>query len=224
MSLCFATSQFRFLRRLLFVHGAWNHTRVSKLIMYTFHKNVCLYLIGLWYAMYSGWSGQTLFERWTMAAYNLLFTGAPSIAIGLLDKTGSAETMMNFPELYRISQREIRFSKKTFWMWISKSVYHSVSIVRARRISGQISIIHNDDDGDANEHALLFIIRPVCRFPEFLFNTSCHSSHLNTSRSWCSSTFRSLLCHKTSLGVTARTAATSCLEICATRSSLSRSV
>lgn len=59
----YSIAQFRFLRRLLFVHGAWNHNRLCKLILYSFHKNVCLYVIELWFAIYSGWSGQTLFER-----------------------------------------------------------------------------------------------------------------------------------------------------------------
>jgi phospholipid-transporting ATPase len=66
--------QFRFLARLLFVHGAWNYARMSKLILYSFYKNICLYVIELWYAIYSGWSGQILFERWTIGFYNVVST------------------------------------------------------------------------------------------------------------------------------------------------------
>lgn len=47
--------QFRFLLRLLLVHGAWNYSRMCKLILYSFYKNVCLYVIELWFAIYSGW-------------------------------------------------------------------------------------------------------------------------------------------------------------------------
>lgn len=67
----FAIAQFRFLQRLLFVHGAWNYTRVSKVILYSFYKNICLYIIELWFAFYSYWTGQVLFERWTIG--NLLY-------------------------------------------------------------------------------------------------------------------------------------------------------
>lgn len=47
--------QFRFLLRLLLVHGAWNYSRISKLILYSFYKNICLYVIELWFALYSAW-------------------------------------------------------------------------------------------------------------------------------------------------------------------------
>ena len=36
----YAISQFRFLERLLFVHGRWNYSRVCTLILYSFYKNI----------------------------------------------------------------------------------------------------------------------------------------------------------------------------------------
>ena len=62
----FAIAQFRFLQRLLFVHGAWFYVRNSKVIVYSFYKNICLYIIELWFAIYSYWTGQVLFERWSI--------------------------------------------------------------------------------------------------------------------------------------------------------------
>ena len=37
--------QFRFLGRLLFVHGIWNYKRLCKVILYSFYKNITLYVI-----------------------------------------------------------------------------------------------------------------------------------------------------------------------------------
>lgn len=37
--------QFRYLNKLLLVHGAWNYHRLTKLILYSFYKNICLYVI-----------------------------------------------------------------------------------------------------------------------------------------------------------------------------------
>ena len=54
----FAIAQFRFLSRLLFVHGAWFYTRIAKTILYSFYKNITLYIIELWYATYNHWTGQ----------------------------------------------------------------------------------------------------------------------------------------------------------------------
>ena len=41
----YAIGQFRFLRRLLLVHGACNFHRTVKVILYSFYKNICLYII-----------------------------------------------------------------------------------------------------------------------------------------------------------------------------------
>ena len=38
-------NQFRFLNKLLLVHGAWSYYRLCKLILYSFYKNICLYVI-----------------------------------------------------------------------------------------------------------------------------------------------------------------------------------
>ena len=43
-----AIGQFRFLRKLLLVHGAWSYQRVSKVILYSFYKNIALYMTQFW--------------------------------------------------------------------------------------------------------------------------------------------------------------------------------
>ena len=40
--------QFRFLRKLLLVHGAWSYQRVSRVILYSFYKNITLYMTQFW--------------------------------------------------------------------------------------------------------------------------------------------------------------------------------
>lgn len=50
----YSIAQFKYLRKLLLVHGAWNYSRMCKLILYSFYKNICLYVIELWFAIYSG--------------------------------------------------------------------------------------------------------------------------------------------------------------------------
>jgi phospholipid-transporting ATPase len=43
-----AIAQFRYLRKLLLVHGAWSYQRVSKTILYSFYKNITLYMTQFW--------------------------------------------------------------------------------------------------------------------------------------------------------------------------------
>ena len=41
----YTVAQFRFLTKLLFVHGVWNYRRLCKVLLYSFYKNICLYVI-----------------------------------------------------------------------------------------------------------------------------------------------------------------------------------
>ncbi|KPM02924.1 phospholipid-transporting ATPase IA-like protein [Sarcoptes scabiei] len=120
----YAIAQFRFLSRLLLVHGSWSFSRVSKLILYSFYKNIALYVIELWFASVSAWSGQAVFERWSIGLYNVIFTAGPPLVIGLFDRICSAEMMLNNPELYQ-EQSNI-FSIKLFWFWIASAIWHSL--------------------------------------------------------------------------------------------------
>ncbi|VDO69690.1 unnamed protein product [Heligmosomoides polygyrus] len=108
------------------VHGAWNHDRSVKVIFYSFYKNICLYIIELWFAFFSSWSGQTLFERWTIGMFNVFFTSWPPIIMGLFDRPLDAEHMMKFPSLYENFQDH--FSLKRFFLWVGMAIFHSLSL------------------------------------------------------------------------------------------------
>jgi phospholipid-transporting ATPase len=41
-------AQFRYLRKLLLVHGAWSYHRISRVILYSFYKNIALYMTQFW--------------------------------------------------------------------------------------------------------------------------------------------------------------------------------
>lgn len=147
-SLC-SSIQFRFLLRLLLVHGAWNYSRMCKLILYSFYKNVCLYVIELWFAIYSGWSGQIIYERWTIGLYNVFFTALPPFAIGIFDKVCSAETMLKYPALYKPSQSAALFNVRVFWIWIGNALVHSVILYWAPILAyGNETIWGNGKSGD----------------------------------------------------------------------------
>ncbi|KAL3315081.1 Phospholipid-transporting ATPase IA [Cichlidogyrus casuarinus] len=121
----YAIAQFRFLQKLLLVHGTWNYSRLTKLIFYSFYKNVCLYLIQFWFAMLSGFSGQIVFERWSIALYNVLFTCAPPFALGLFDRNIRMETCIKYPALYKETLEAAHFNLKAFVGWIGNSIFHS---------------------------------------------------------------------------------------------------
>src|SRR4051812_43673389 len=43
-----AIGQFRYLRKLLLVHGAWSYSRISRVILYSFYKNIAFFMTQFW--------------------------------------------------------------------------------------------------------------------------------------------------------------------------------
>ncbi|KAJ2149052.1 hypothetical protein IW142_000421 [Coemansia sp. RSA 564] len=97
----FSIGQFRFLQRLLLVHGRWSYVRVSMFIMGTFYKCMAFYLTQLIYQFYTGFSGTSLFESWTLSMYNTLFSILPVLVVGIFEQDLKPSTLLAFPELYR---------------------------------------------------------------------------------------------------------------------------
>lgn len=52
-----AIAQFRYLRKLLLVHGAWSYQRVAKTILFSFYKNITLYMTQFWVGHLSPYYG-----------------------------------------------------------------------------------------------------------------------------------------------------------------------
>ncbi|KAM3430604.1 hypothetical protein MY4824_007573 [Beauveria thailandica] len=121
-----AIAQFRYLRKLLLVHGAWSYQRISKTILFSFYKNIALYLTQFWYAFQNVFSGQVIYESWTLSFYNVFYTVFPPLAIGILDQFISARLLDRYPQLYTMGQQNLSFKIKVFWQWIANAVYHSI--------------------------------------------------------------------------------------------------
>ncbi|XP_069458224.1 phospholipid-transporting ATPase IB-like [Ovis canadensis] len=121
----YAIAQFSYLEKLLLVHGAWNYFRVTKCILYCFYKNVVLYIIELWFAIVNGFSGQIIFERWCISLYNVIFTSLPPFTLGIFERCCSQESLLRYPQLYRISQTGDIFNIKVLWIQCINAIVHS---------------------------------------------------------------------------------------------------
>ncbi|KAH7883148.1 Ca-transporting ATPase [Phlebopus sp. FC_14] len=121
-----AISQFRYLKKLLLVHGAWSYQRLSKLILYSFYKNITLYMTQFWYSFFNNFSGQIAYESWTISFYNVIFTLLPPLVIGIFDQFVSARVLDHYPQLYSLGQKNVFFSKMAFWLWVGNALYHSL--------------------------------------------------------------------------------------------------
>ncbi|VDD95383.1 unnamed protein product [Enterobius vermicularis] len=54
----FSIGQFRYLERLLLVHGKWSYFRMTKFLTYFFYKNFSFTLTHFWYSFFCGYSAQ----------------------------------------------------------------------------------------------------------------------------------------------------------------------
>ena len=120
--------QFRFLRKLLLVHGAWSYHRVSKVILYSFYKNITFFMTQFWYSFQNAFSGEVITESWTLAFYNILFTVLPPFVLGVVDQFVSARLLDRYPQLYQLSQRGVFFKMHSFFAWVLNGFYHSLII------------------------------------------------------------------------------------------------
>ncbi|XP_048220565.1 phospholipid-transporting ATPase VD isoform X2 [Perognathus longimembris pacificus] len=154
----FAICRFRHLGKLLLVHGHWCYTRLSNMILYFFYKNVAYVNLLFWYQFFCGFSGTTMTDYWVLIFFNLLFTSAPPVIYGVLEKDVSAETLMQLPELYQSGQRSEAYLPLTFWITLMDAFYQSLVCFFVPYFTYQGSDIDIFTFGNPLNTAALFII------------------------------------------------------------------
>lgn len=124
----YSIGQFRFLARLMLVHGRWSYKRLSKMVLYTIYKNATLTLCELYWASFSAFSGQPLLDPWMGGLYNLFLTSLPPIVLGVFDQELSAEYALAFPEIYAKGQRNTAYNFRVFFSWLMSALWQSAVI------------------------------------------------------------------------------------------------
>lgn len=124
----YAIAQFRFLQRLLLVHGRWNYVRTAKFILATFWKEMFFYLPTAMYQRYNGYSGTSLYESWSLTVFNTLFTSLCVICLGIWEQDLSAETLLAVPELYVHGQRNSELNIPRFVRWMAGAATEGILV------------------------------------------------------------------------------------------------
>ncbi|WBW73122.1 plasma membrane phospholipid-translocating ATPase complex, ATPase subunit [Schizosaccharomyces osmophilus] len=122
----YAVGQFRFLSRLLLVHGRWNYKRTSQLISNFFYKNVIWTFTLFWYQLFNEFDGNYIFDYTYVMLFNLLFTSVPVIVSGCFDKDVDAEASLKYPHLYKSGILRQEWSKRRFWLSVLDGIYQSM--------------------------------------------------------------------------------------------------
>ena len=114
----YSIAQFRFLLRLLLVHGRWNYVRTCKYTLGTFWKEMLFYLTQALFQRYAGYTGTSLYEPWSLSMFNTLFTSLPVIFLGIFEKDLGPSTLLAVPELYTLGHRNGGFNLTIYAGWV----------------------------------------------------------------------------------------------------------
>lgn len=128
MSSDIAIAQFRFLERLLLVHGHWCYRRISSMICYFFYKNIVFGTTVFLYEGYASFSGQPAYNDWYLSLYNVFFTSLPAIALGVFDQDVSARFCLKFPLLYQEGVQNTLFRWRRIFGWMINGLASGIII------------------------------------------------------------------------------------------------
>ncbi|KAM7391144.1 hypothetical protein PAMP_021856 [Pampus punctatissimus] len=152
----YSFAQFRFLERLLLVHGRWSYLRMCKFLRYFFYKNFTFTFVHFWYAFFCGFSAQTVYDEWFITFYNLVYTALPVLGMSLFDQDVNDKWSFQHPQLYVPGQLNIYFSKTTFFKCALHSCYSSLVLFFIPYAAMQDTVRYDGKDvADYQSFALL---------------------------------------------------------------------
>ncbi|KAE9554781.1 hypothetical protein FO519_001978 [Halicephalobus sp. NKZ332] len=149
----FSIAQFRFLQRLLLVHGRWSYYRMCKFLRYFFYKNFSFTLTHFWYSFFSGYSAQTVYDPVMITCYNMFFTSLPVLAMGVFDQDVDDEYSLKYPKLYIPGQYNLFFNMRIFIY----SVFHGMASSLVIFFIPYGALYHATDSSgrDMNDYSML---------------------------------------------------------------------
>lgn len=128
MSADYAFGQFRFLTKLLIVHGRWSYRRIADMHSNFFYKNVIWTLAMFWFLIYNNFDATYLYQYTFILLYNLLFTSLPVATLGAFDQDINAKAAMAFPQLYIRGIQGLEYTRTKFWLYMLDGLYQSAVV------------------------------------------------------------------------------------------------
>ncbi|KAK2424609.1 Alanine aminotransferase 2 [Trifolium repens] len=123
----YSIGKFRFLKRLILVHGRYSYNRTAFLSQYSFYKSLLICFIQIFFSFISGVSGTSLFNSVSLMAYNVFYTSVP-VLVSVLDKDLSEETVLRHPQILFYCQAGRLLNPSTFAGWFGRSLFHAIVV------------------------------------------------------------------------------------------------
>jgi len=123
----YSFAQFRYLKRLLLVHGRLNLMRNVELINYSFYKNMVYTFTQFLFGIHCSFSALTLFDSFLYSIFNVIFTSAPPVVFAGIEQDISLNKCMSDPKLYKWDDnRKWMVSYANFWVSLIIGLVHSL--------------------------------------------------------------------------------------------------
>ncbi|KAM4629382.1 phospholipid-transporting ATPase IF isoform 2-T2 [Polymixia lowei] len=121
----YAIARFKFLAKLLLVHGHFYYIRIATLVQYFFYKNVCFITPQFLYQFFCLFSQQTLYDSVYLTLYNICFTSLPILVYSLFEQLVHPHVLQSKPVLYRDISKNSLLSFRTFLYWTLLGFCHA---------------------------------------------------------------------------------------------------
>lgn len=124
----FSFGQFRYLERLLLVHGRWSYHRMTQFLRYFFYKNFAFTFSQFLFGFFCGFTAQTLYDAGYISVYNVIYTSIPVLALAILDQDVDEGRCLKYPKLYVLGQQNVLFNPPIFFRSLLKGIFHAIVI------------------------------------------------------------------------------------------------
>ncbi|KXS10299.1 phospholipid-translocating P-type ATPase [Gonapodya prolifera JEL478] len=124
----FAFLEFKFLRRLLALHGRYDYMRMCKIIFVSFYKNLAMITQQWIFGFVSMWTGIAPYDDLFLLAYNVIYVSLPPLVLAIFEKDVDEDKIEEYPEAYREVQAHLYWDLKTFLLYIVGSLWVCAAI------------------------------------------------------------------------------------------------
>ncbi|GAA5824901.1 hypothetical protein JCM11251_005386 [Rhodosporidiobolus azoricus] len=125
MSADYAVGQFRYLIKLLLVHGRWCYIRIADMHANFFYKNIVWTLTLFLYQFFCNFDSTYLYDYTLLMLFSLVFTSLPVAVLGIFDQDVNAKVALAYPQLYRRGILSKEWTRPIFFGFMLDGLYQA---------------------------------------------------------------------------------------------------
>jgi len=137
----FSINQFSYLTHLLLVHGRNSYKRSAILSQFIIHRGLIITIMQAIFSSILYFATVSLYPGVLLVFYGTIYTMCPVFSL-VLDKDVPSEIALVYPELYKELSKGRSLSLKTFFLWVTISIYQGAVIIYGALVLFDDEFIH----------------------------------------------------------------------------------